>query len=538
MAFTWIDSQPIVPASLENCCTSDIERNEHIIDTNDVVQIQFRVEPCEGVESLEFDEGVVGGTFSFISGQVCSSGGVGTYDAQYFNLEYKGYLKLIFNIYSYTSGTLTLTFDGGQSFDFTGPGTYEIFTNPPPAADVVLNFTTSDFIGCFDQISEIYPVEDNYRLVLYTSEGIGVHTFTEPLFANDGTNYMTFVCTLSDLPELEEGCYYFGLLDPCVNECGQNGICNQDFQAFGQCWTNSVESGWTTDIQYQAILETTDNLNFLFTNDTELCEGNLVTITYTLTAVEGDAEFRMVLNGNGPARTEPGTYSEVHTVGGAGFNQIALLGRIGDGGGFISIEDILVEINPSNTVPAETSIVYQIKDINILTECLVKIGGCNQGEAFGFNFQLPNGTTFNPFVRIAGTIEGAQYPVDGELFQYKSGKVDTVYWDRRKTKSINISSAPEYIHDFLSLAIGFDNLYVNTFKIAPIESDYPELNWEANNTISNVSIPIQEQTQKKRKVRCSEVTITCANVALSGSQKEFEDGENFNFEDDSAYLLN
>ena len=62
-----------------------------------------------------------------------------------------------------------------------------------------------------------------------------------PIFTG---NYMTFKTAMKDY-DLPDGCYRFGLIDPCENDNNQNGICNPEFTN-DTCWVpDSALSGWT-----------------------------------------------------------------------------------------------------------------------------------------------------------------------------------------------------------------------------------------------------------------------------------------------------
>lgn len=537
MAFLWIPNQPIVPPQLANCCSSQgVESRGHLIDIEDIVQVQYQVYPCDDAVALTLGASSPV-TWISASGLICGTGG-GTYTAGYNNVGYNRYFQVTLEVPLFTSGELTFTI-GGEGFPIQAPGTYVFYSSAPPSGTVSV-FISGSFTGCFSPTIQILPILIDYKVVLYDAENMGVHTFSNPVF-ND--QWMTFNMNMADVPGFATGCYSFGLLDPCVNTCNQNYLPGQNFEVIGvdvNHWTNITSPAlWQVAIAGQATIDATANAGYTYMNDVNLCLGSYK-VSVLVTQASATEIFRISLGSTFLTTSSPGLLTGIltATVASGLQDQIGFTGTFTTpAGGFIAVEQFTITRIASQSVADQKSQLYNVINASEFEECLLKVSGCSQGEALGFNFNYQGGV-FAPFIRIEGVVEGPQYKVDGTIFQYKSGKTEAVYWDRRKTRSLIIDMAKEYVHDFLSIALGFDNLFVNGVKISPVDAEYPELNWDTTQAGASVVIPIQSQTQKLTKVRCSTVTNTCVPITQEDDYKIFEDGNKFLYEDFYEFIFN
>lgn len=537
MGFLWLSNQPIVPPQLGSCCNSEFaEYAGHIIDSADSVQVQFQVFPCEDAVALEQDN-VILENWTQEGDQICSDGTAGSASFLFLNPAYDRYFQITLTIPTYVSGVLTMTVEGGQEFEIEAPGVYTFHSSAPPSGSVEINVTSPSFTGCFLGLISVVPLETRYTMVLFDSNGVGIHTFTD--FDLNG-NFLTFNADMSEVEDFEPGCYTFRLTDPCQNTCFQNFLLGQYFDDDSQ-WSNITgPPNWEVVIPGQFSIEAETNGVYIAYNINDLCLGSYQ-FSILVTQASPTERFWITLGSTFLEITEPGAYTGILTATSESTlqNNIIFTGTFTtESGGFISVEQFSLIRVPEETQTVQSSIPYQIIDDADVQKCFIEIGGCATGEALGFNFELEEDRVFSPFVRIHGAIEGAQYQIDAEVFQYKSGKRDTVYYDRRKNKEIRVDKAREYIHDFLSVALGFDNLYVNGFRVVPLESEYPELDWQNTNSFASVSIPIESQTQKIRKVRCSAPSNACEPISEEGEFKEFEDENGFVFQDGILYEFN
>lgn len=533
MAALWLLMQPIVPAMASNC-TGDADIGGHMIALNDTQDVQFQVFPCEGADTIFSDISYLAGTWTenLYTSKVCAvAGNTGSYAANFLT-NYNRFFEIKFIITDYVSGVLEVAVTGGEIFFFESPGTYTIYSQAPPAAFITITASSSSFIGCFSTVIEVIPMPVQYKMVLYNSDNVGVYTFTD--FDIDG-NWVTFHNDMTLVPGLVPGCYYFGILDPCVNTCFQNYVPGQYFDVLGvnvNHWSNLTSPDeWEVVVPGQATIETTVNGGYSYINDTEFCLGQY-RVCYDIVGLGAGNSFRATLGTFGIDRTAPGSYCEIFTVSTlAGIqNQLILncgMSNVLDNEGFVTIENLRIERLSSFTVPDQQSQPYSVG--NVGAGCMIKLQGCVTGEAFGFNFE-----NFNPMMRISGSVDGPQYQTDGNIFRYKSGRKDVNYWDVLKNKSLTVAPAREYVHDFLSIWRGFDSSFVNGVKVVMADVEYPDLDWQKN-CVAAVEFPIESNPSKVRKVRCTEQSACL--IVEENFDKIFQDAALMGFQSGPKYAF-
>jgi len=529
MAILWLLWQPIVPATLSACgCDAESCESGNYISSTDTVDIQFQVEPCEGADSNTFDTFEVSPEWAEMSGIVCAEGS-GFAGGLIANPTYARFFKIVVVVSGYFSGSLTMVVEGGETFTFSSNGTFTVYSTAPPAVAVEINFSSDSFVGCFARDIEVTPIASDYKMVLINSDGIPVFIFDE--FDIDG-NYITFHNDINLIDVLPNGCYQWGLLDPCENTCNQNFLPGAylDLGSFSTYWTNiTIPNEWEIVLDGQLSIEVATNGGHTVANNELLCNGTY-TVTYTITSIDSPNQLRVTAGTTGAIRTAPGTYTDTLTVSSqaplqnrllfsATFNDVA--------GGFIVVENIQFNRLPAQIVADKFSRPYSIGSTN---DCLLEMEGCSTGEVFGFNFN-----NFRPKIRVKGSIEAPKYESDAEIFRYKSGLKEVVYADVIKQKNVAIEAVPEYIHDFLSIWRFLDNSFINGFKVIIADIDYPELNF-LNGCSAGVTLPIEQNPQKRRKVKCGPASECVATTNDIG--KDFESGNAFLFESGIRFLFN
>ena len=72
-----------------------------------------------------------------------------------------------------------------------------------------------------------------------------------------------------------------------------------------------------------------------------------------------------------------------------------------------------------------------------------------------------------------------------------------------------IDLQPEYIHDFLSLAIGFDNFYINGDAYFVEDSEYNITYPDVYDNVGAVRLVVSEKVQNVKNVFCSDTENVC-----------------------------
>jgi hypothetical protein len=120
---------------------------------------------------------------------------------------------------------------------------------------------------------------------------------------------------------------------------------------------------------------------------------------------------------------------------------------------FVLITDFSIEaVTPIATY---RSVAFELKDT--LCQCTVLVSACGNGDQFNMGFV---GTGFNPSIRLESTLRTSSYPTTREAYEFSTGQKKTTYMRTRKARSLAYG-APEYVHDFIRLTLGFDNVYLD-----------------------------------------------------------------------------
>jgi hypothetical protein len=149
----------------------------------------------------------------------------------------------------------------------------------------------------------------------------------------------------------------------------------------------------------------------------------------------------------------------------------------------------------------------------------LKIGGCNASDQFNMGF---SGTSFLPSVRLEGFRFKPQYEIDADSFRSASGKWTANYVDRKKKWTFHFGRVPEYILDFLSLVVFFDNCYINDELYYPANDDFPQVDWnDADNNQGRFDIEMFLKEEKVTKTLCVTADADCLPSILDTSDEPF-----------------
>jgi len=535
--YTWIDNQPIAlqSAQLSTCCPED--QYSQLLLPSDIPQLQIKAFPCEDQEALTpYD---IDGTGEWIQGYdqtVCSeSAAAGLLILDFPTYGSETLFQITVTITSIT-GTLTLSLTDGESYQFTAPGRYTIYLQKPVSNRLRMTFSSSDFIGCFSYADDdliVIPVKTNYLVGIFDNLNVCHGVFEGEL---SGGNYITFKMDLTD-KNVPEGCYRFSVLDPCENTCGQNGICNGQFASDyliggGSCWIPSNDV-WSLDSN--AAIYNNDTVSFqTMKNTTILCTGKTYSITYTIYQIDSQCSFQVAIGANtGTLRTAVGTYTDIivaSDVGSFPNNLVFIGGQSASGDRVIIVNNCIVElVNDNDYAPNELSVPVRV-GYPTGSECFFLLEGCCGSDQFGFEF---TDSGFKPFIRVQAGIDYASPEIDGETFRFNSGRKIVQYWDRIWKRTLGSTvPVPQYVHQFMSIIIAFDNWFIQGNQFTPSEASY-EIG-DVNNGLAHFSISIEEHIEKIRKVNCSGINATC-EPSVEGAGKLFQSGEEFEFQNQSRY---
>jgi hypothetical protein len=541
MAYHWIENQPLVSENslAASCCGQS--SFAQLITQDDNAHIQFAVYPCEGTETPEFSLANFEGYWFGEDGLVCSIiSAPGAWDAFWSNPDLFSFFQVTVTVTSMSAGSLVVTLDGAETYTITTAGTYVLyFRRFTASTQININFSSSDgWVGCFDQSTlQILGIPISWKLGIFDSDGVAVAINDNPIFTG---NYMTFKTALEDY-SLPDGCYRFGLIDPCENDNNQNEICNPNFDN-ETCWVADSElSGWVVDTGTgKADYSESAATSHTFVNtSTNLGQGLTYVITWKLDSVAGDVRARVSIgNQVGAWRTTPGTYVDTITCNDLGVlgDKLILIGEtVSPGFSSMEVDFVRMSIATEDIVANELSVPFRLSQVPDEGGCWYLLEGCNGSDQFDFEFSVSG---FNPFIRLTGELAWATPEIDGEVFRLNSGRSIVPYWDRVWKEELRLDQVPAYVHQFLSILVAFDNFFINGNKYAPSEAAY-QTPGPLNDPKQEATavLLIEKSTQKVRKVNCNGINATCV-ARVTGTYKEFEDGEIFQFQSGVTYDFN
>jgi len=163
-------------------------------------------------------------------------------------------------------------------------------------------------------------------------------------------------------------------------------------------------------------------------------------------------------------------------------------------------------------------------------ECTVALSGCYPASQFGWP------EDFNPLVRVTGRLAQPQYA--GEIIRSRDsfGYTKISYSDRIKTMQLKVNLVPEYILDFISVWVSFENMYINGQSYRISEDSFPEVIYPDATDLGQLDITVERVRQDVLRKTCNEAIAPCEEVPppppfLTGSGKLFQDGVEFLFQD-------
>ena len=133
---------------------------------------------------------------------------------------------------------------------------------------------------------------------------------------------------------------------------------------------------------------------------------------------------------------------------------------------------------------------------------------CNDTNAFDLQF---SGTGFSPTIRVTANLDRAQFEADRTTETNSLARIRNTYYQRTKKKRLAIAAVPEYVHDFLSLILGFDHFYIDDteYNVAPDE-EYV-INYEdIDDYVGSVSLNVVLKEQLTRNAVTSAEGSGCA----------------------------
>jgi hypothetical protein len=513
---TWIENQPVFFGTLTDACSCDADAGAQLVDNTDDTQFQFRLEPCQAAENLIVDtdlndptDWTFGGNWSMAYNQVClTAAGDNTWryligedvfeDGKYYQVKVvvdsiaDGYITI--RIGSTTLGTI----DTAGTYYFYGIATDEL----GEGRLLISNIDNQDVSVCISELAA-YEILTDFKFAIYLASNNSYQT--EISYANNPTYFefvndsVTITIDWSALG-LSNNCYYICLLDPCTNYNGQNTpitITNPNFTGNANGW--SLGASWvynSNDVDWNGFIIPENNrlIQTIFPT-----YSYFATITIEVTAIVGTITvyFGATLMGS------------ISTAGSHSFSGTPY------GGYDLMLEPSVIGSGTITSITWNAPAFYEyhcdlqsnsFKLGDYSSNCTKLINACNNEDGLGFIF---NGSGFSPRIRLESKLKQAKYANERSVYEDSLGTKKNVYYRRRKSKYLCIDLQPEYVHDFLSLALGFDNFYIDGVAYFVDDEEYSVDYSDASDNLGSVKILVSEKTQNVINVNCSDTENVC-----------------------------
>lgn len=521
MTYTSIPNQPLIfnesDQLLESCGCGDNEF-EQLVDFTDQLSFQVRSSPCQdsirgGLITLQYwaEEG------QYIIATTPTS--LGFY-SRVFYPQQPDKIVVVNIVVAEISGTLNVSVSNGGTQSITVAGTYSLVFNTDFLETnnyFSVTISGSTFVGSFNVTGVTTMPHDMYVNLVDANTLAYVDTIAPILTVSGDTVTANF-----ELPELEEcGQFRLAISDYCANPCGQSYVFNGLFAPSNSGipgWTSNPLTGttdWTIDTNLASV-ELAENDASALESVTELCAGVEYTIAIQVDAIQ-NARIRIYVNGVIQAGSIAATGLQTLTFTPASSGALWIVAnQITSTPSNVEISRVTIGVANQDATMSQYS---HILSVGNYSGCeYFKIEGCNGEGQFGFDF---GDSSFFPTIRLQGRKLRPQYQTDVDTFRYASGSWITPYADIQKKWTFAFSQLPEYVLDFLSVAVYFDNLYINGQLYFPLDGEFPEVAYNDANDLGELRIDLALKDNKVRKTRCIGTDAECLPTIIDALSGDF-----------------
>ena len=516
MSLYSIPNQPIIlnPVNDSNCLCG-INDYKQIVDENDQLFLQVQLD-CY---SDSFPQTrAVENEWSVDAGSICANAQEdGSYVFEFEPDQIYNTFSYTVNVTSYTSGTLFVNIQGGQTYEITSAGSFELFFN----TDIMntdlspkVSLFGDDFIGCISANGigtgqQVFGLFSNHRLFVIDENDNVVIPDADYTQVNE--NFLTVGFNFSAHDSLT-GCYRIAYSDACDNVCGQFRVSNGYFTTDND-WT--LLAGASINVSQNNLeLDKTDATPPRATSSTLFCEDIEYYVEFKINSITGGSVVAQLGNSSLVTGDAPGVFSgTVTSTSGTEFSII-----LSGGTPIEAVVDYVIVRFADSTTPIITGKSNTLQIGSFLSDdpCgTVKLEGCNGNDAFGFKFV---GSGFIPGIRVKRRFFRAEYQSDIEKYRYASGDSKVTFADVRKVKTLRAEGLPEYVFDFLSLLVYFDSFFIDSVPYELFTDDFPAIEWNDAYDLGAVNMQVTPASGVLRKVDCIGVDPSCLPTVFGNDE--------------------
>ena len=495
-----------------NCTLPQFDGWIQLIERTDATQLQFTVAACDDFLNLLInptfvdlgDDWNASGTWDFSGNKACSPVGSIDYIQQNITLPNGYVVQLVIDVEMF-AGVVVFSTNLGLVGLITTTGEHT-FTFQSNGVTNVNFFINSNSSACLRNI-RLKAINTRYRVDVVDLDGTIVDTLPDSAF-NVTREYLTISPDWEDLG-IPNGCYRLSIYDPC--RCAQFGFIGDDFTIGGGGTSTQIlliaGEGGVGGGEIVAINTTGGASQTQFRKRGVICPNVAYTFTYTVTGLNVGDEFELRAGlDSGQTVTADGTYTDVLTSTHSGQlpNDLRWIFDFpADNLTGVTITDFIMEaVTP---IPSYHTVPFKIIDDG---SCTTPFNVCGDRDQFGMGF--PD-TGFSPRIRLEGTIRGNGYGGERSGYEFSTGRKVVTHLRSRKMTEF-MFYAPEYVHDFMQLLRGFDNVYIGPSKVYSEDDEYPSMSIEADTDMAAVTMKFSQSTELTENVRTSSTSAGGCNV--------------------------
>lgn len=502
----WIENQPVFFGEANECSEDEITFAQ-LVDNTDDTQVQFRIEPCPDAEQLftdpNFDQEswAITDQWSIADNMLCGVGVTGlTNSADEFDADKYYQIEITVDSIS-VGGSIKVSLGSTIIGYLTSTGTFTFYGFPVAYfgnTSLILDAEVEGTDICISQIGA-YEIKTNVIIPIYTSDGTYVNEIN---YTDDPDSFVISQNTITatiDWSELgiSNGCYYMCLLDPCENTGGQNyppTITNCEFTGSATGWDLEGSAAYSSNT---IVLDGSD-FGFIYQEGIFDNTYSSYCVKVNVTAISGTLTVQFGTNVVGTI-----TATGIHTITGIpNANSITVGNLISNTATITSV--CACEITTADYECNLQSNVFKLGDYT--NACTLIINACNNEDSMGFVF---TNSGFSPRVRLEAKLRQAKYANERTVYDNSIGTRKNIYFSGRKQKNLCIDLQPEYVHDFLRLLLGFDNVYINNETYSVDDDEYNVEYSDASDDLGKVRLLVSKRTQNVKNINCSEVENSC-----------------------------
>lgn len=507
---TWIPNQPVFFGDINTCSSDEVTINQ-IVDNTDTNQVQFNIEPCISAQEEMSDPNFSSGSswnldrnWSIADNLLCCSGTGLTESSSTTQLDATKYYQVTIIVESISVGGSFQIRLGSEVVGYiTTAGTYTFYGFPTSFlgdTGVFIATQIADSEICISTVSA-YEILTNFIFNIYNSDGVLQETIAysvNPEYFVFAQDTVTFTINWAELG-ISNGCYYVCLADPCINTNAQNYpavITNGDFTGGASGWT--LGNHWTYSANTVVAVYSVG-----IKGSNEISQSNVFNSFTTTFCIE-----IVISAGAGVIDVSFGT-EVVGTISGAGTHTVS--------GICTSNFDLTLAIK-SGTATVDSVSACRVTDYTCdLTSnffslqdttgaCTILINACNNENGLGFNF---TDSGFSPRIRLEAKLKQSKYSNERTIQEDSLGTKGVVYFNGKKAKQLAIDLQPEYVHDFLRLLLGFDNVYLDGELYFIDDDEYNVEYSDVSDDLGKVKLLVSKRTQNIKNINCSDTQNVC-----------------------------